>query len=67
MSVHVTPRNDFREHDQDIDCWCEPRVERVPGKAPIVIHNAADGREAQEKVTGEISAEGADWLVQVVE
>lgn len=67
MSVHVVPLNDEREHLLTFACWCEPRVECVRGKAPIVVHNAGDGREAQERVTGEISADGKDWLVQVVE
>lgn len=49
-AVHVVPRNDTRDHNichGEHECWCNPAIEDE-GERPIVIHNAADGREAYE-------------------
>ena len=49
--INVLPINDLREHQEDYDCWCEPRVEWMDenglpyADGPLVIHNALDGRE----------------------
>ncbi len=48
--VHIVPLDDLRDHDENIDCWCCPRVEEE-GAGLMVIHNAMDGREKYE--TGE--------------
>lgn len=46
---HVYPVNDLREHDiVGLTCWCRPEHDE---ELDVVIHNAADGREAFE--TGE--------------
>jgi hypothetical protein len=41
---HILPINDIREHEESIDCWCEPE-EDING---VIIHNSADGREDYE-------------------
>lgn len=46
---HVYPVNDLREHDiNGLECWCHPEFDDEDN---VVIHSAADGREAFE--TGE--------------
>lgn len=51
MSVHVFPVNDLWEHETEGECWCDTDtwwVDPETGQAypePLVIHNAADGRE----------------------
>ncbi len=47
--IHIIPLNDLRDHDESIDCWCNP--ERDDVDSDLVIHNSMDGREAYE--TGE--------------
>ncbi len=42
---HVMPVNDLRSHDQNHDCWCEPKIERLNGGQWLVTHNSADRRE----------------------
>jgi len=68
--INCVPRNDERAHVLAVDCWCQPRVEWLDpdtglpwasGNGPLVIHNAADCREASENVTGESVAPGLDW------
>lgn len=66
--VNVLPLNDDREHDLCTACWCEPRVEwahpdtgAIYGNGPLVVHNAADCREACEVVTGESLAPEKRW------
>lgn len=46
----VVPARDLVEHrvEEDGACHCEPRVSIVNGWG-IVVHNAADGREARER------------------
>lgn len=56
MSVHAYPLNDLWEHlvEDDCECWCDPEVRWVDPETgevyvePMVIHNAADGRELTE-------------------
>lgn len=42
--VHVVPTADSREHNETGPCWCNPEI-----KDGVVIHNSADGREAEEE------------------
>lgn len=48
--VHVVPIDDLREHSLD-GCWCVPTLEEGE---PVLVHHAADNREAFE--TGERKA-----------
>ena len=44
-AVHVMPVGDTIQHDKSVSCQCRPEVRREDGRDPLVIHNAADGRE----------------------
>jgi len=46
---HVVPLGDDREHVLTIECWCLPDID--PQHPQVLIHNAADGREAYENGT----------------
>jgi len=51
--VHVVPHLDLIEHnEQQRSCGCGPRLDDFAkpyqGEARVVVHNAADGREASE-------------------
>lgn len=66
--VNCIPLNDEREHEESTTCWCEPRVEWLDPETgmpypngPGIYHNAADGREACEEVTGESLAPDKQW------
>lgn len=68
--VNIKPNNDEREHVSDVHCWCEPRVEYRNDdtdaeykNGPLIIHNAADGRETVEKMIGESLAPEKGWTV----
>ncbi len=43
---HIVPLQDRREHEVHMDCWCKPW--RMPDDDLIVVHVAADFREAHE-------------------
>lgn len=45
---HILPINDIKEHCEDINCHCKPRVEYINDNL-LIIHNAYDGRERLEK------------------
>lgn len=56
--VNVVPRNDVREHLQNSECWCNPKIEFWDENGnyengPLIIHNSADWREAAEQLIGE--------------
>lgn len=68
MALHVIPINDEKEHEHS-DCWCEPRTEwqdpetgAIYPRGPMVVHNAADHREACEVVTGDCLESGKGWM-----
>lgn len=42
--THVLPVNDFKEHEEDRECWCKPEL-----KGGVVVHNAMDQRELIEE------------------
>lgn len=42
--VHVIPLNDYREHEETTECWCNPAHDDG-----VVVHNALDGRELVER------------------
>lgn len=54
--IHVIPLNDLKEHNQTIDCECDPTVVWIDpdtelpwaGDGPLVTHNSYDGRECYE-------------------
>lgn len=46
MNVHVIPNNDWKEHEESVDCWCHPT--RDVEDENVIIHNSLDGREVQE-------------------
>jgi len=54
--IHIVPIDDLRPHDDSgCACWCQPRIQVVDSETgdrlqfPIVIHQAADGRELVEQ------------------
>ena len=66
--VNVIPLNDEREHVHSTECWCEPFVEWadpvdgiVHENGPVIVHNAADCREACEEVTGASLSREKTW------
>jgi hypothetical protein len=44
-AVHVAPIDDWVDHSLDEDCICRPEIEYGQGQRPLVIHDAADGRQ----------------------
>jgi hypothetical protein len=40
----VMPLDDFHEHDESPECWCQPFWDGV-----VLVHNSADGRERRER------------------
>lgn len=46
---HVVPLNDLVQHLELRQCLCRPRVEELPNGHAVVVHHAADGREAFEE------------------
>jgi hypothetical protein len=63
MTIHIFPIGDTRQHQTetsaaDCDCWCDPTIEwmdpktGLPYDEPLVIHNAADGRDREPPVGG---------------
>lgn len=49
--VHVIPRADYIEHEEETDCVCGPRVEENSQQV-LVVHHSLDGREFREKKNG---------------
>lgn len=47
--IHVIPRNDLREHERSITCWCKPKPDDE--EITVYIHHSMDEREKYE--TGE--------------
>ncbi len=45
---HVLPVDDAFEHREGMDCPCLPRLQFVGVNGGIIVHNAFDGREADE-------------------
>lgn len=45
---HITPINDLKEHQEDINCHCKPKSEYI-NDTLLIIHNSYDGRETLEK------------------
>ena len=45
--VEVLPIEDDKDHYAGDECWCNPKVIKVPGGQPpiMVVHEAHDGRE----------------------
>lgn len=46
---HILPINDSKEHQEDINCHCNPSSEYI-NDSLLIIHNSYDGREKLEKV-----------------
>lgn len=55
---HVMPLKDLHPHNSGMECPCKPVVQP---DGVTVIHNAWDGREAYEMVTGELFR-GRKWI-----
>lgn len=47
MNIHVLPINDLREHQEALDCWCNPTPDHE--EPSVIIHNSMDGRESYEE------------------
>lgn len=43
-NIHIVPIDDLREHEDSIECWCQPD-EVEDG---VIVHNSLDGREKYE-------------------
>ncbi len=56
-TIHTIPIGDKELHFAQSTCWCHP-TEIEPS---IAVHNAADCRESQERITGCKSSEG--WVL----
>lgn len=41
---HVIPLNDWREHEINPDCWCNPFYDEE-----VIVHNSLDERELYER------------------
>lgn len=41
--LHVIPIDDLRDHEPNLDCWCQPYVDEED--EDYIIHNSLDGRE----------------------
>jgi len=40
--IHVVPTDDFQEHEESAQCWCQPvRIERTIDGAEVWSHNRA--------------------------
>lgn len=46
--IHVIPRADYIDHEEDTTCVCGPKVEETSSQV-LVIHYSLDGREKREK------------------
>ncbi len=49
--IHVIPRADYIEHEEDLTCICGPKVEEASNSV-LVTHHSLDGREFREKSNG---------------
>jgi hypothetical protein len=49
--VHVIPRADYIEHEEETDCICGPQVDENSHQV-LVVHHSLDGREFREKKNG---------------
>jgi hypothetical protein len=49
--LHIVPLNDFREHDVDMHCWCNPTLDDGAeyDVEKVYIHHSLDGREQFEE------------------
>ncbi len=48
IAIEILPINDLAEHVSNADCPCLPQS-AVQYSAPVLIHNAFDGREYDER------------------
>ena len=55
--VHFIPVNDGTDHDIDIDCICQPKLEYPGGGVTFVVHSAADHRDLIEDLVEELAVE----------
>ena len=46
---HVTPINDLKDHQDSMECWCNPKIQIMENGGVVVTHNALDMREYAEK------------------
>jgi len=46
-NMHVMPMNDLRDHIESFWCLCDPVMDTE--HSDVIIHNAFDGREADEE------------------
>lgn len=44
---HVVPLNDLRDHEPNINCWCNPTEDE--DYEGVWIHHAMDDRESYEQ------------------
>lgn len=45
--IHIIPLNDFKEHIQSKNCWCNPKSLEYDDQ--VIVHNAMDQREKYER------------------
>lgn len=53
MTWHILPVDDVRDHEESVDCPCEPEIQFMENGDLLVVHNAFDKREEQEKLLEE--------------
>ena len=46
---HVLPTSE--EHDDGLECWCNPKIEIQDNVGVVVIHKSKDWREYGEQLT----------------
>ena len=45
---HIVPIDDLREHEDSVDCWCQPELLDDDCLDSVYLHASMDGREAFE-------------------
>ena len=45
---HIVPIDDLREHEESVDCWCQPELLDDVYLDSVYLHPSMDGREAFE-------------------
>jgi hypothetical protein len=43
---HLIPVDDLREHEDSVDCWCQPELLDDDYLDSVYLHASMDGREA---------------------
>lgn len=52
---HIVPLNDLRDHEESVDCWCQPELLDDDYLDSVYLHASMDGREAFDSGTRKMS------------